>query len=81
MFFGSKLMRSDQLARPWWTIRGIEASTEGLTVAEIGISPYPFKFRTLPSSGKDAKLANKNIRKSLTPPHTFSGLYFSVKIL
>jgi hypothetical protein len=27
-------MRGDQLARPWWVIRAIEDSTEGLTVAE-----------------------------------------------
>jgi len=50
-------MRGDQFARQWRIIRGIKASPEGLIIAEIDKSPYPFKFKTLPSSRKGAKAA------------------------
>ena len=39
-------MRGDQLARQWRVIRAVEASPNGLTVAEIAIFPYPFRFKT-----------------------------------
>jgi hypothetical protein len=54
-------MRGDQFGQQWRIIRGIEASPERLTVAEIGISPHPFKFKTLPSSRKGPKAADRNI--------------------
>ena len=55
-------MRGDQLSRQWRVIRAMEASPNGLTVAEIAISFYPFKFKIPPIvSRKVAKFAKKTV--------------------
>ncbi len=60
-------MRGDQLARQFRIVREIEASPNRLTETEIGISPYLVKFKTLPSSGKSAKAADRNILNPKIP--------------
>jgi hypothetical protein len=72
-------MRGDQLSRHWRIIRAIETSPNELTVAEVGSSVYLCKFKTLPSSGEEPKLANKNIWKFLIPHIPFTVFIFRSK--
>ena len=90
-------MRGDQLSRQWRIIRAIEASPNGLTVAEIakreetGMRTIYRDLEVLRAAGfppkksilssKGAKIANKNIWKFLTPYIGFLSLFSGQNIV